>query len=140
MDWKDYIIGFAKHAALKSKDTTQVGAVLIGRHREVMLTSYNGPPIGVHDKPERFERPTKYLYFNHAESNLISFAARQGIRTDGMSIIVTHHPCAACTRLIIQAGICEVVYGPGKFQALDDEIEAASTMLREAGVAVFRYD
>ena len=30
MEWSDYFAGFARHAALKSKDTTQVGAVLVG--------------------------------------------------------------------------------------------------------------
>jgi dCMP deaminase len=132
----EYFMGFARHAATRSKDTTKVGACLVGPAGEVRLTGYNGPPIGVHDLPKRFERPQKYLFASHAEANVIAFAARQGIRTEGCTLYVTHHPCAACTRTIIQAGIVEIVYGPGKFMALAEEITAASDMLSEAGVKV----
>lgn len=96
MNWCYYLMGFAKHAALKSKDSTQVGAVLVGPDREVRLTAFNGPAHGVADLPWRFERPQKYLYASHAEANLIAFAAREGIRTKGCTVYVTHHPCASC--------------------------------------------
>ena len=29
MNWDEYLMGFARHAALKSKDSTQVGAALV---------------------------------------------------------------------------------------------------------------
>lgn len=135
--WKEYFMGFAKLAATKSKDSTQVGAVLVGPDFEIRLTGYNGPPKGVLDAPARRERPTKYLYASHAEANIIAFAARQGIRTEGCTIYCTHHPCAACARTLIQAGVVAVVYGSGTFQALDAEREAVQNMAREAGI---RYE
>ena len=55
----------------------RVGAVLVGPNNEVLLTGFNGPPIGVVDRPERRDkRPEKYLWVSHAEANLIAFAAR----------------------------------------------------------------
>lgn len=130
-------MGFAKHAATASKDTTQVGAALVSPEGAVLLTGYNGPPMGVCDSPERFERPTKYLFASHAEQNVIAFAARKGIKTEGCDIYVTHAPCAACTKSLIQAGIKSVMVGGGKFTSSatwDEEIRASVTMMNEAGI------
>ncbi|QXN71516.1 deoxycytidylate deaminase [Rhodobacter phage RcKeef] len=137
LDWPKYLMGFANHAAQKSKDSTKVGAVLVGPNNEVLLTGFNGPPIGVRDLPERRnKRPEKYLWVSHAEANLIAFAARRGIRTEGCTVYVTHMCCAGCAKALIQAGIKKVVIGDGKTSMPEDEFRAADTMLREAGVAL----
>lgn len=143
MDWKDYFYRFAETAALKSKDSTQVGAVLVGPDNEIRLTGFNGPPRGVIDSPEKRERPAKYLFASHAEANLIAFAAREGIRTKGCTVYVTHSPCAACARTMIQAGIAEVVVGHGQFASSatwDAENDAARLMFSEAGVRLTQLD
>ncbi len=140
MNWSDYLYGFAAHAATKSKDTTQVGAALVGPEREVRLTAFNGAPRGVRDSEERRERPTKYLFASHAEANLIAFAAREGIRTKGCTVFVTHYPCSSCARTLIQAGVSHLVVGPGSTSMPDQEFEAARTMFAEAGVGVFKKD
>lgn len=129
-----YFYGFAKHAAKASKDATKVGAAIVGPEGEIRLTGYNGPPRGVIDMPERFERPAKYFYASHAESNAIAFAARAGISTKDCTIYVTHHPCAACAKLIIQAGFSDVVFGPGKTSMPEEEVESARRMFYEAGI------
>lgn len=139
MDWDEYYMGFAKQASLKSKDSTKVGAILVDPDGAVILTAFNGPPKGVVDKPERFERPTKYLYASHGESNLVSFAARRGITTKWCKVYCTHLSCAACTRTLIQAGISEIVYGPGTFQALEAEEDSVKMMCHEAGVILRQY-
>lgn len=135
MNWTRYLYGFAKHAALKSKDSTQVGAALV-HGRSIVLTGYNGPPSGVVDGINRRERPRKYLFAAHAEANIVSQAARLGIRTDGATLYCTHHPCAACARSLIQAGIQCVMVGPGTTSMPADEFEAAAQMFMEAGVKV----
>lgn len=133
-EWLDYLMGFAAHAATKSKDSTRVGAVLVGPDREVRLTAYNGPPRGVQDVAWRRERPDKYLYASHAEANLVAFAAREGIRTAGCTVFVTHAPCAACARTLIQAGVKAVVHGSGTTSMPEAEFSAARAMFKEAGV------
>lgn len=133
-EWQDYLMGFARHAAEKSKDPTKVGAVLVGPQGEVRLTAYNGPPRGVADTPDRFERPRKYLFASHAEANLIAFAARAGISTLDCAVYVTHHPCSSCSRALIQAGVSRVFYGPGQTSMPAEEFEAAAVMFREARV------
>lgn len=135
MSWDDaYFMGFAKHAASKSKDATKVGAVLVGPENEVRLTGYNGPPRGVIDNPWRRERPQKYLFASHAEANLIAFAAREGIRTKGCEVFVTHMPCSGCAKALIQAGVSRVVYGDGQTSMSNNEFTAAKEMFDEAGV------
>lgn len=136
-DWTSYLMGFAEHAAQKSKDPTKVGAVLI-KDRTVLCAGFNGPPRGVRDLPERLERPTKYLFAAHAEANVITTAARHGIKVDGCDLYVTHFPCSSCARLIIQSSISRVVVGPGKTSMPEEEFEAARTMFEEAGVVVWQ--
>ncbi len=136
--WGEHFMAMARLAATMSKDTTKVGAVLVGPDRETLVQAFNGPPMGVADRPERFERPVKYFYASHAEANLVAFAARRGIATKGCTVYVTHMPCSACARLLIQAGITKVVVGDGTTHMPDAEFEAAAEMFREAGVTVWR--
>lgn len=136
-DW--YYLGFARHAALASKDTTKVGAVLAGPDGEIRLTGYNGPPRGVKDDASRFVRPAKYLFASHAEANVIAFAAREGIRTKDCTIYVTHMPCSACARALIQAGVKAIVVGNGTTSMPQEEFDAARIMFEEAGVMVREY-
>ena len=134
----NYLLAMADVAAQRSQDSTQVGAVLVGPEGEVRLTAYNGPPKGVQDLPERFERPAKYLWASHAEANIIAFAARAGIRTLGCTVVVTHAPCASCARTLIQAGIKYVIHGDGTTSMPAEEFAAARIMFQEAGVTVQR--
>lgn len=139
MNWDEYYMGFAYWASKKSRDSTQVGAILVDPDGAVILTAYNGPPRGVEDRIERLERPTKYLFASHSESNLISFAARRGIPTKGCKVYCTHISCSACARTLIQAGIVELVHGDGSFQSIGEEAKATRIMCEEAKVLVRRY-
>lgn len=140
-DWSRLHMARARLAASASKDTTKVGAALISTNgKSCILDAFNGPPAGVHDHVERFNPPAKYLYASHAEENLIAFAAREGIRTAGCSIIVTHGCCCACARMIIQAGIVCVTAGPGITRMPPEQFEAARQMFEEAGVEYRKVD
>lgn len=133
-------MGFAKHAAQKSKDlSTKVGCVIVGHSSEIVSTGYNGIPRGVKDAPERMGRPQKYLWTSHAEENAIAHAARVGVSLLGCALYVTHTPCSRCARLLIQAGISRIFVGTGsmEMQKSDpDDFYVASTMFEEAGVEV----
>lgn len=139
MNWSDYLMGFAEHAALKSKDTTKVGAVLV-RDNAVLCTAFNGPPRGVKDSEDRFVRPRKYLFAAHAEMNLVSTAAREGIRIAGCSVYVTHTPCSMCARILIQAGVQRIVFGNGKTSMPQEEYDAAQAMFDEACVQLVKKE
>jgi dCMP deaminase len=137
MNWYDYFMGFAKHAASKSKDpSTQVGAVAVGPDGEIRATGYNGLPRGVEDKPERMERPAKYLWTSHAEENLVAHAARVGVSLKGCTVYVTHYPCSRCARSLIQAGVSKINVGDGTTSMPAEEFDTARVMFEESGVEV----
>lgn len=140
-EWQKYLIGFAEHASTKSKDTTKVGAVLVGPNKEVRLTGYNGFPVNVAENEERHERPLKYLFTIHAEQNIVSFAAKNGIHTEGCDIYVTHPPCAKCAASLIQASIKNIYVGSGTFTdttTWKEDNRVARLMCEEAGVGFIK--
>jgi dCMP deaminase len=139
--WDAKWMGLAQHYASWSKDSTQVGCVVINSQSQAQLSQgYNGPPRGVDDRvPERRLRPTKYLYAAHAEENAIAHAAKTGTALAGATIYVTFCPCAACARMIIQSGIREVVMLPANEGVTDrwaDSFYAARDMFNEAGIYI----
>ena len=66
----------------------------------------------------------------HAEQNAICQAARYGLDVSGGKIYITISPCLTCAKLIINAGIKEVVYG-GDYTAF---LGTVKTMFKSAGV------
>lgn len=139
--WTEWFMDFARVAASKSKDpATKVGCVIVGTDHEIRSTGYNGPPREVRDLPERFERPEKYLWVSHAEQNAVAQAARIGVSLRDCTAYVTHHPCAACARSLIQAGVTGVVVGPGQTSMPREEFAVAARMLEEARVLVWHQE
>ncbi len=130
--WTERFLQVAAQVATWSKDTTQVGAVAVDEARRMLETGYNGLPRGVEDRPERMERPVKYLWTAHAEENLVAHAARD--RLAGSTVYVTHLCCCACARMLINAGVAEVVCGDGKTSMPAEQFDIAVAMFREAGV------
>lgn len=140
--WDQRFFNLAEHISNWSKDrSTRVGAVIVGPHREIRSTGYNGFPPGVDDEVEaRHERPTKYLYAEHAERNAIYFAASTGVIIAGCTIYVTMFPCADCARGIIRSGIRRVVAPMPSRSDWAASHEAARTMFREASVDVLECE
>lgn len=132
MNWKEYFMGFARHASQKSKDTTKVGAVAVGEARNILETGFNGIPRGVDDRQCRMERPQKYLWTGHAEENLVAHAARS--RLENSTVYVTHLCCSRCARMLINAGVAKIVFGNGKTSMPQEEFAVATTMFKEAGI------
>lgn len=131
--------------AASSKDrSTGIGAILItgdGAH----IQDCNRLPEGIEDTDPRSERPAKYLYWEHAERNVIYHAANIGARTKAGVLYTTGIPCADCARAVIQAGIWSVVVwkrGSG-LEATDrwyESIKAGREMLEEAGIDIVEVD
>lgn len=70
----------------------------------------------------------------HAEANAITKVARSTNSSEGSTLYVTDSPCIECAKLIIQAGICRVVYS--RQYRLTDGIE----LLKQAGIEVVQLD
>ena len=136
--WDSRFLDMAALAATWSKDpSTQVGAVIVDQNKRVVSLGFNGFPQGCDDHGDALEnRELKLLRTIHAEDNAILFAQRD---ITGMTIYVTHAPCARCAAKIVQSGACRVVHPdlPTVFAARwRDDLLAAYDMFREAGVLV----
>ena len=104
--WDDRFLKLAELVATWSKDpSTQVGAVIVDNQNRIVSTGFNGFPRGILDDSE-VTRDVKLMRTIHAETNALIFAQRD---VSGMTIYVTHHPCANCAAKIIQSGITRVV-------------------------------
>jgi dCMP deaminase len=141
--WDEYYLNICKAVAERSKDpNTQVGCIIAGRAHEIRSTGYNSPPRGIRDDvPERLERPTKYLWMEHAERNAIYNAARCGTPLEGCTIYIELMPCMDCARAIVQSGIREVVVSRERMsqyssEYYDEHFSMVEVLFQEAGVKV----
>lgn len=117
---------------------TQNGAIIVTRHMDTVRAA-NNFARGVNNYLERWERPTKYYYVEHAERNVIYEAARLGIATAGGTMYCPLAACADCARAIIQAGIIRLVRRPHDTTMPARWVatcEAGDIQLREAGVVI----
>ena len=115
----DYFMRVAEATAEQSyAEKLKVGAVAVNDGR-IICTGYNGTPPGednrCEDRVPDFDNIGSWKLqtrpdVEHAERNLIYFAARKGIRLEGASLFVTTSPCMECARAIFNAGIAEVHY------------------------------
>jgi len=143
LSWDEYFMCVARLSAMRSKDpSTQVGACIVNEDRHIVGVGYNGFPRGCSDEelPWSKEGPfleTKYPYVVHAEANAILNSI--GGDLTGCAIYVALFPCNECAKLIIQAGIREVVYLSDKY-ADTDPVRAAKRMLAQAGVRLRQYE
>lgn len=146
MNWTEYFVGIAEHVKLKSKDRSfKCGCVIVGPDNEVVSTGYNSFPRGVNDDiEERYQKPTKYMWTEHAERNAIFNASRIGVSTKGCDMYLTADgPCVECARAIVQAGIETLYCKHQKIlnqQTWGESVRVAMEMLGEAGVSVKYYD
>ena len=136
--WDEYFMKIANEVATRSTCLRRsVGAVIV-KDKQILATGYNGAPskvkhcsftgclreeLGV-PSGERHE----ICRGLHAEQNAIIQAARSGTNIDGATIYTNTQPCAICAKMLINAGIENIVYQ----KPYDDEF--ALSMLKEAGI------
>jgi dCMP deaminase len=130
-------------AAAESPDpSSQTGSVILDAAGRVVLADHNRFPAGVDHSAERWERPLKYSFIEHAERNAIFSAARRGVILEGATLVCTWVPCADCARAIVQVGIKTFVCPrePGDSGNWTDGIAIGETILREAGVNIVELE
>jgi dCMP deaminase len=135
-------MSLALSAASHSPDpSTQNGAVILG-HPET--ADCNRFPVGVAYRDERWERPLKYRFIEHAERNAIYAAARNGVKTNGGTLVCPWAACSDCARAIVMAGIKTLVRFPMQNDATGnhwhDECAIGDTIMREGGVEIIEEE
>jgi dCMP deaminase len=114
------------------------GAVIV-KDRRILATGYNGTPRNVaHCEDVGCIREKQGIASGqhhelcrgiHAEQNAIIQAALYGVSIEDSIIYTTHQPCVLCAKMLINAGIREIIYAEPYPDPLSEE------MLAEAGVA-----
>ena len=140
--WDEYFMQLAH--LVKRRSTClrrQVGAVLV-RDRRILATGYNGAPSGiVHCEVtgclrQKLKVPSGQRHELcrglHAEQNVIIQCALYGVSTKGATLYVTVTPCIICAKMIINAGIKEIVI-EGEYPD-----KMARNFLRQAKIKVRR--
>lgn len=143
LSWDDYFTAIAFLTAKRSKDpNTQVGACIVDTNKCIIGLGYNGFPRGCSDDdlPWARENPsrlhTKYPFVCHAEVNAILNKCSADVK--GATLYVALFPCNECAKLIIQAGIAEVVYTSDKYHD-SDSCRASRIMFQMSGVKLRQH-
>ncbi|MCX8044979.1 MAG: cytidine/deoxycytidylate deaminase family protein [Desulfobacterota bacterium] len=122
-DWQQYFMDIAHLVARRSTCMRRkVGAVLV-KDKRILATGYNGAPTGLaHCKDvgclrTQYDIPSGQRHELcrglHAEQNAIIQAAYHGISIREATLFCTTFPCNICLKMLINAGIAEIVFEEG---------------------------
>ncbi len=137
ISWDEYFMSIALLSAHRSKDpNTQVGACIVSEQKKVVGVGYNGFPIGCSDDELPWSRDgnfvdTKYAYVCHAELNAVLNSIHRDL--SNCALYVALFPCNECAKIIIQAGIKEIIYMSDKYAGTDAN-KVAKLMFNKVGV------
>lgn len=111
--WDQYFMEIAEMVSSRATcPRRSVGAVLV-KDKRIIATGYNGsPPNHPHCIDEGcLMQDNHCVRVNHAEANALLQGARYGVAVEGATCYCTTIPCLPCAKMLIGAGITEVVYG-----------------------------
>jgi dCMP deaminase len=138
--WDDYFLRIADLVSTRSTCLRRrVGAVLV-RDKKILATGYNGAPSKVRHCSEtgcireKLNIPSGQRHELcrglHAEQNAFLQAALHGTSLKGSSLYCTTQPCIICAKMVINAGITDIVIKGDYPDKLSKEL------LKEASVKV----
>jgi dCMP deaminase len=142
--WKEYFMDIASLVAKRSTcRRRQVGAIAV-RDKRILATGYNGAPTGLPHcldmgcLREELKIPSgerhELCRGLHAEQNVIIQAAYHGVSIKEAAIYCTNLPCSICSKMLINAGICDIMYQDGYADDMTEE------MLSVAGVGLIQIN
>jgi len=141
--WDEYFMDIVELIKMRSTCLRrQVGALIV-KDKRILATGYNGVPAGckhceeIGCMREKLNVPSGQRHelcrAIHAEQNAIVQAAYSGTSVKDGTLYVTTQPCVLCAKMIINAGIKEVVFKG------DYPDELSMKLLKEAGVKVVKF-
>lgn len=138
--WDEYFLEIAELVSRRSSCLRRrVGAVLV-RDKRILATGYNGVPSKIKHCSEagclreKLKVPSgerhELCRGLHAEQNAFLQAALHGTSVKDACLYSTTQPCVICAKMVINAGIKEIVIRG------DYPDKVAKEMLREAKIKV----
>ena len=120
----------------------KVGAILV-KEKHILSTGYNGAPKGLkHCSETGCLRENQNIPSGerhelcrglHAEQNAIIQAAVFGVSIKGSVLYCTFTPCVVCVKMLINAGVTEIIYAGEYPDAL------AKQMMNESSLKIKRF-
>ncbi len=141
--WDEYFMNIAEQVKKRSNCLSAPKGAIIVKEKQILSTGYCGTPKGIKNCREGGCKRCTQRHLGkiksgdyyavactcaHAEENAIVQAACNGISTQGAILYTTFTPCHQCAKMIINAGIKEVI---AKAIYPDD---VGTALLKEAGV------
>ncbi len=141
-NWDEYFLEIARIVSKRSTCLRRKVGALIVKDRRILATGYNGTPSGIRHCAEvgclraKLKIPSGQRHELcrglHAEQNVLLQAALYGISLRDSSLYITNQPCIICAKMIINAGVREVVIA-GSYPD-----RMAREFLDEAGIDIRR--
>lgn len=143
--WDEYFMQIAQLVSQRSTCIRrQVGAVIV-KDKRMLSTGYNGAPSGLRHCQEigclrdqqKIPSGQRHELCRglHAEQNAIIQAALYGVSIAASSLYSTHLPCSLCAKMIVNAGLKEIIYHDGYADDLSLQImEEAKISLRKMSI------
>jgi len=140
--WDEYFMKITEEVSTRSTCLRRrVGAVIV-KDKRILATGYNGAPSGLKHclevgcirEIQNISSGEKHELCRglHAEQNAIIQAALHGIKIGEASIYTTHQPCILCAKMLINAGIKEIIYRDAYLDSLAEKmIEEAEIKIRQ---------
>ncbi len=117
--WDEYFLEIAFLVAKRSTCLRRKVGALVVKDRRILATGYNGTPSGIRHCAqtgclrEKMNVPSGQRHELcrglHAEQNVLLQASLHGVSLKDSVLYVTNQPCLICTKMIINAGIKEVI-------------------------------
>lgn len=140
MEYSSFMKRVVSYAEAHSKDpSTKVGCIILNTDGNVISECCNSMPFGIDGEvEERWQRPLKYKFVEHAERNCLYDCCKRGEKTDGATAIITSFCCGDCARGLIQAGIKTIVSPSPDLthERWGNEWTLAMALLKEANITV----
>ncbi len=140
--WEEYFLKMAFLVAERSTcNRHHVGAIIVkGRH--VLTTGYNGAARKTEDclklgcLRDQLKIPSgerhEICRAIHAEQNAIIQAGVHGVNIEGATLFCTHSPCIICAKMIVNAGIKEII----TCDAYPDDFNLVLDLFSQVGIAL----
>jgi dCMP deaminase len=136
--WDEYFMSIAEQVSGRSTCLRRATGAVLVKDKRILATGYNGVPKGLaHCEEVGCLREQRNIPSGshhelcrgiHAEQNAVIQAAKHGIAMDGATAYCTHQPCSLCAKILLNAGVVDIVYRDPYPDPLSAEL------LAEAGV------
>ena len=136
--WDEYFMKLANDVSTRTTCLRRAVGCVIVKDNRILATGYNGVPSGLRHCAETGCLREKLGVASgqrheicrglHAEQNAIIQAAKYGIDIRGSKIYVKSQPCVVCAKMILDAGILEIIYQN------QDDFDLSRELIGESGI------